>query len=148
MQSQPQLYAYLKEDYPEIYAQLKDRVAEGRWEPEGGMWLEPDCNLPSGESLVRQLLHGTRFLKEEFGVTSKYLWLPDVFGYSWALPQILKQAGIETFMTTKISWNQYNRMPHDTFQWRGIDGTEILTHFVTTPYPNSRGWAYDYNGEM
>ncbi|MEK4749133.1 alpha-mannosidase [Bacillus circulans] len=148
MQSQPQLYAYLKEDYPEIYAQLKDRVAEGRWEPEGGMWLEPDCNLPSGESFVRQLLNGTRFLKEEFGVTSKYLWLPDVFGYSWALPQILKQAGIETFMTTKISWNQYNRMPHDTFQWRGIDGTEILTHFVTTPYPNSRGWAYDYNGEM
>ncbi|WP_400243575.1 alpha-mannosidase [Niallia sp. JL1B1071] len=148
MQSQPQLYAYIKEDYPEIYAQLKERVAEGRWEPEGGMWLEPDCNLPSGESFVRQLLHGTRFLKEEFGVTSKYLWLPDVFGYSWSLPQILKQSGIETFMTTKISWNQYNRMPHDTFQWRGIDGTEILTHFVTTPYPNSRGWAYDYNGEM
>ncbi|MEQ2468635.1 alpha-mannosidase [Niallia hominis] len=148
MQSQPQLYAYIKEDYPEIYAQLKDRVAEDRWEPEGGMWLEPDCNLPSGESFVRQLLHGTRFLKEEFGVTSKYLWLPDVFGYSWSLPQILKQSGIETFMTTKISWNQYNRMPHDTFQWRGIDGTEILTHFVTTPYPNSRGWAYDYNGEM
>ncbi len=148
MQSQPQLYAYIKEDYPEIYTQLKERVAEGRWEPEGGMWLEPDCNLPSGESFVRQLLHGTRFLKEEFGVTSKYLWLPDVFGYSWSLPQILKQSGIETFMTTKISWNQYNRMPHDTFQWRGIDGTEILTHFVTTPYPNSRGWAYDYNGEM
>ncbi|MDU1847610.1 MAG: alpha-mannosidase [Niallia nealsonii] len=148
MQSQPQLYAYIKEDYPEIYTQLKERVAEGRWEPEGGMWLEPDCNLPSGESFVRQLLHGTRFLKEEFGVTSKYLWLPDVFGYSWSLPQILKKSGIETFMTTKISWNQYNRMPHDTFQWRGIDGTEILTHFVTTPYPNSRGWAYDYNGEM
>ena len=79
------------------------------------MWLEPDCNIPSGESLVRQLLFGTRFFREEFGIECTYLWLPDVFGYSWALPQILKKSGIETFMTTKISWNQYNRMPHDTF---------------------------------
>ena len=97
------------------------------------MWLEPDCNIPSGESLVRQLLFGTRFLRQEFGIECTYLWLPDVFGYSWSLPQILKKSGIEAFMTTKISWNQYNRMPHDTFNWRGMDGSEILVHFITTP---------------
>lgn len=84
------------------------------------MWLEADCNLTSGESLVRQILYGTKFFREEFGVDCKYLWLPDVFGYSWALPQILRKSGIDTFMTTKISWSQYNRMPHDTFQWRGL----------------------------
>ncbi|GGF59935.1 alpha-mannosidase [Paenibacillus albidus] len=147
LQTQPQLYEYIKHDYPEIYEQMKARIAEGRWEAGGAMWLESDCNLVSGESLVRQLLYGTRFLKEEFGVTCDYLWLPDVFGYSWALPQILKKSGIRTFMTTKISWNQYNRMPHDTFQWRGIDGSEVLTHFVTTPeVPGSTVWWYTYNG--
>jgi len=147
LQSQPQLYAYIKEDYPEIYAQMKRRIEEGRWEAGGTMWLEADCNMPSGESLVRQLLLGSRFMKREFGVTCRYLWLPDVFGYSWALPQILKQSGIETFMTTKISWNQYNRLPHDTFMWRGIDGTEILTHFITTP-EKSDMWWYTYNGDV
>jgi alpha-mannosidase len=147
LQSQPQLYAYIKEDYPELYAQLKQRIDEGRWEAGGTMWLEADCNIPSGESLVRQLLHGIRYIKREFGVQCKYLWLPDVFGYSWALPQILQQSGIETFMTTKISWNQYNRLPHDTFMWRGIDGTELLTHFITTP-EKSDMWWYTYNGEV
>ncbi|MFD0960132.1 alpha-mannosidase [Paenibacillus chungangensis] len=148
LQTQPQLYAYIKEDYPDIYEKMKERVKEGRWEAAGGMWLEADCNLTSGESLVRQILLGTRFLRDEFGVECDYLWLPDVFGYSWALPQILKKSGIHTFMTTKISWNQYNRMPHDTFQWRGIDGTEILTHFITTPEPWSQpgSWFYTYNG--
>ncbi|MGG1554817.1 alpha-mannosidase [Paenibacillus ferrarius] len=147
LQTQPQLYEYIKEDYPDIYENIKQRVKEGRWEAGGAMWLEADCNLTSGESLVRQLLYGTRFLKQEFGVSCKYLWLPDVFGYSWALPQILKKAGIDTFMTTKISWNQYNRMPHDTFIWRGIDGSEVLTHFVTTPeVPGSTVWWYTYNG--
>ncbi len=145
LQTQPQLYEYIKNDYPEIYEQIKARVKEGRWEAEGGMWLEADCNITSGESLVRQLLVGTRFLRDEFGVSCKYLWLPDVFGYSWALPQILKKSGIDTFMTTKISWNQYNRMPHDTFQWRGMDGTEVLTHFITTPTSND-SWFYTYNG--
>ncbi|MDR6551052.1 alpha-mannosidase [Paenibacillus qinlingensis] len=144
LQTQPQLYEYMKEDYPEIYEQIRTRVQEGRWEADGAMWLEPDCNLTSGESLVRQILYGTRFLREEFGVECSYLWLPDVFGYSWALPQILQKSGIHTFMTTKISWNQYNRMPHDTFMWRGIDGTEILTHFITTPEPNNT--IYTYNG--
>ncbi|ALX50126.1 alpha-mannosidase [Lentibacillus amyloliquefaciens] len=145
LQTQPQLYEYIKNDYPEIYADIKNRVKEGRWEVGGVMWLEPDNNIPSGESLVRQILKGQAFFDKEFGNSSfKYLWLPDVFGYSWALPQILKKSGIEVFMTTKISWNQFNRMPHDTFHWRGIDGSEILTHFITTPEENSS--KYTYNG--
>jgi len=150
LQTQPQLYAYIKNDYPEIYEQIRQRIKEGRWEIGGGMWLEADCNLPSGESLVRQFLFGTRFMREEFGVESKYLWLPDVFGYSWALPQILRKSGIETFMTTKISWNQYNRMPHDTLYWRGIDGSEVLTHFITTPddWEDGNSFFYTYNGLM
>lgn len=147
LQTQPQLYEYIKNDYPEIYEEIARRVQEGRWEAGGAMWLEADCNLTSGESLVRQILYGTKFFREEFGVECKYLWLPDVFGYSWALPQILRKSGIDTFMTTKISWSQYNRMPHDTFRWRGIDGTEILTHFITTPEgPESSAWYYTYNG--
>lgn len=103
MSSQPQLYYFLKERYPELYEKVKLRVREGRWEPEGGMWVEADCNLTSGESLVRQFLHGKRFFKEEFGVDNKILWLPDVFGYSGALPQIMKKSGIDYFMTTKLA---------------------------------------------
>lgn len=150
LQTQPQLYEYIKEDFPEVYEKMKERIAEGRWESDGGMWVEADCNLTSGESLTRQILLGSKFIKEEFGTDVEYLWLPDVFGYSWALPQILKKAGINTFMTTKISWNQYNRMPHDTFMWKGIDGSEILTHFITTPDPWSEpgSWFYTYNGQL
>ncbi|OBZ09490.1 alpha-mannosidase [Bacillus sp. FJAT-26390] len=150
LQTQPQLYAYIKEDYPEIYARIRERVAEGRWEAAGGMWLEADCNIPSGESLVRQVLFGTRFLEDEFGKACTYLWLPDVFGYSWALPQILKKSGIDRFMTTKISWNQFNRIPHDTFTWRGMDGSEIMAHFITTPEPGhgKDSWMYTYNGRL
>lgn len=133
LQTQPQLYQYIKEDCPEIYSRIKEKVATGRWEPDGGMWVEADCNISSGEALVRQLLYGTRFFEREFGKKCEYLWLPDVFGYSWALPQILKQCEISTFMTTKISWNQYNNIPNDLFKWRGIDGSEILTYFVNTP---------------
>ena len=96
------------------------------------MWVEADCNLTSGESLTRQILLGSKFIKDEFGKDVEYLWLPDVFGYSWALPQILKKAGINTFMTTKISWNEFNKMPYDTFEWEGIDGSRVLTHFVPT----------------
>ncbi len=148
LQTQPQIYAYIKEDFPEIYEEIKKRVQDGRWEVDGGMWVEADCNLTSGESLTRQILIGSRFIKEEFGRDVEYLWLPDVFGYSWALPQILKKSGIDMFMTTKISWNQYNRMPHDTFHWKGMDGTQVLTHFITTPEPwNEPGsWFYTYNG--
>ena len=114
------------------------------------MWVEADCNLTSGESLTRQILVGGKFFREELGQEIKYLWLPDVFGYSWALPQILKKSGIPMFMTTKISWNQYNRMPHDTFKWRGMDGSEVLTHFITAPEPWSQpgSWFYTYNGHL
>lgn len=150
MSSQPQLYAFLKERYPELYARVKERIAQGRWEPEGGMWVEADCNLTSGESLVRQLLHGKRFFREEFGVDSRVLWLPDVFGYSGALPQIMKRSGIEYFMTTKLAWNQINQFPYDTFLWKGIDGTQILTHLVTTLNVGQSEDSYftTYNGEL
>lgn len=132
MSSQPQLYAFLKERYPELYAKIKERIKEGRWEPEGGMWLEADCNLTSGESLTRQFLYGKRFFQEEFGVDNRVLWLPDVFGYSGALPQIMKKCGIDYFMTTKLSWNQFNKVPNDTLLWEGIDGSKVLTHFIST----------------
>ncbi len=132
MSSQPQLYAFLKERYPELYAKVKERVKERRWEPEGGMWVEADTNLTSGESLVRQFMHGKRFFKEEFGVDNRILWLPDVFGYTGALPQIMKKCGIDYFMTTKLAWNQFNKVPYDTMRWRGIDGSEVLTHLITT----------------
>lgn len=132
MSSQPVLYYFLKQRYPEVLDRIKERIREGRWEPEGGMWLEADCNLTSGESLVRQFLHGKRFFKEEFGVDNKILWLPDVFGYSGALPQIMKKSGVDYFMTTKLAWNQINKIPNDTFIWRGIDGSEVLTHLITT----------------
>lgn len=130
MSSQPQLYLYVKENAPEVYEEIKSRVKQGRWEAEGGMFVEADCNLASGEALVRQFLYGKRFFRKEFGVDNEILWLPDVFGYSAALPQIMKKCGIRYFMTTKISWNETNRMPYDTFLWQGIDGTRILTHFI------------------
>ena len=132
MSSQPVLYYFLKQRYPELMEKIKERVKEGRWEPEGGMWLEADCNLTSGESLVRQFMHGKKFFKEEFGVDNRILWLPDVFGYSGALPQIMKKSGVDYFMTTKLAWNQINKIPNDTFMWRGIDGSEVLTHLITT----------------
>ncbi len=130
MSSQPQLYQYVKENAPELYQEIKKRVEEGRWEVEGGMWVEADCNLTSGESLVRQFLYGKSFFKEEFNKDNVILWLPDVFGYSSALPQIMKKCGIKYFMTTKISWNETNRIPYETFEWEGLDGTKILTHFI------------------
>lgn len=132
MSSQPVLYQFLKERYPEVYERVKQKVKEGRWEPEGGMWVEADCNLTSGESLVRQFYYGKKFFKDEFDVDSRILWLPDVFGYSGALPQIMKKSGIKYFMTTKLAWNQINKVPYDTMMWRGIDGSEILTHLITT----------------
>ncbi|MEG2814121.1 MAG: alpha-mannosidase, partial [Oscillospiraceae bacterium] len=111
MSSQPQLYQFVKERYPEVYEKIKKRVKEGRWETEGGMWVEADCNVTSGESLIRQFVHGKRFFKEEFNKDNKILWLPDVFGYSAALPQIMKKCGINYFMTTKIAWNEFNELP-------------------------------------
>jgi alpha-mannosidase len=131
MSSQPQLYKYVKEESPELYGEIKKRAAEGRWEPEGAMFLEADCNLASGESLVRQILAGKKFFKDEFGADNKILWLPDVFGYSAALPQIMKKSGLDYFMTTKISWNDTDKFPYDTFVWQGIDGSKVLCHFIT-----------------
>jgi alpha-mannosidase len=153
MQSQPQLYAYIKESYPELYEKIKKRVAEKRWQPEGGMWVEADCNLISGESMIRQFLVGKAFFKEEFNLDNKILWLPDVFGYSAAMPQILKKCGIDYFLTTKISWNQFNRLPVDTFYLKGIDGSRVLTHFMTTPelradFIHGLPYKKTYNGEM
>jgi alpha-mannosidase len=134
-QSQPQLYDFVRQDYPELFAGIKQRVAEGRWEPIGGMWVEADCNLSGPESLARQFLLGRTFFREHFGAQadSPVLWLPDVFGYAWALPQLIKEAGLHYFFTIKIGWSQYNRLPYDTFWWQGLDGTRVLTHFSTTP---------------
>lgn len=151
MSSQPVLYWFLKQRYPELMERIKERVKEGRWEPEGGMWLEADCNLTSGESLARQFMHGKRFFKEEFGVDSKILWLPDVFGYSGALPQIMKKSGVDYFMTTKLAWNQLDKIPNDTFMWRGIDGSEVLTHLITTvgeEQDPKKSFFTTYNGNL
>src|SRR5215211_6016579 len=132
-QSQPQLYQFIKEDQPALFDSIKQRIDEGRWELLGGMWVEADCNLSGAESLARQFLLGRSFFREHFGekAESPVLWLPDVFGYAWALPQLIQQAGLKYFMTIKIGWSQYNRLPYDTFMWQGIDGTQILTHFST-----------------
>ena len=127
--SQAQLYSFVKQNYPGLYAKIKKAVADGRWEVQGGMWVEADCNLIGGESMIRQFIHGKNFFRDEFGVEVKNLWLPDVFGYSANLPQILHRAGMDYFLTQKLSWNYYNRMPHNTFLWQGIDGTKVLAHF-------------------
>ena len=132
MSSQPVLYKYVKTYMPDLYEEIKEAVKDGRWEIEGAMFVEADCNLCSGESLIRQIIHGKRFFMQEFGVDSKVLWLPDVFGYSAALPQILQKCGVNKFLTSKISWSEYNKLPYDTFMWEGIDGTEIFTSFITT----------------
>ncbi|MCI8360287.1 MAG: alpha-mannosidase [Clostridiales bacterium] len=128
--SQPQQYEWVKELHPQMYEDIKKRVKEGRWELQGGAWVEADANVPSGESLVRQLLYGKRFFKQEFGQEVDNYWLPDVFGYSAALPQILKKSGVDYFMTQKLSWNEHNRFPHHTFNWEGIDGTKVLAHML------------------
>ncbi|MBR0463126.1 MAG: alpha-mannosidase [Clostridia bacterium] len=132
MSSQAQLYQFVKEDQPELFERIREAVARGQWEPEGGMWVEADCNISGGEALVRQFLYGNEFFETEFGRRSKILWLPDVFGYSAALPQILKKSGIDYFMTSKLSWSEFNLSPYDTFMWKGIDGSEVLTHFTPT----------------
>ena len=144
-QSQPQLYDFVRQDYPALFEAIKARVKEGRWEPLGGMWVEADCNLSGAESLARQFLLGRTFFREHFGpgADSPILWMPDVFGYTWSLPQLIKQAGLEYFFTIKISWNQYNRIPYDTFWWQGLDGTRVLTHFSPTPEQNAPASTYN-----
>ena len=137
--SQPAQYAWMKESYPEIFQRIGEKVAAGQWEPVGSMWVEADCNLPSGEALVRQLLHGKRFFIKEFGYETKDLWLPDVFGYPASLPQLIAEAGCDFFLTQKLSWNEYNKPAHHTFVWEGIDGSRIFTHFPP---------ADTYNGDF
>ncbi len=134
-QSQPQLYDYVRRDNPELFERIKRRIAQGHWEATGGMWVEADCNVSGPESLARQFLLGRTFFAEHFGAEAEtpILWLPDVFGYSYCLPQLIKQAGLTYFYTTKLSWSQYNRFPYDSFWWQGIDGTKVLTHLGTTP---------------
>lgn len=130
LQSQPQLYAMMKAHYPELYTRVKEMVKQGRMIPDGGMWVEADTNLSSGESLIRQFIHGKKFFRDEFGVENELLWLPDVFGYSGALPQIMKGCGIRYFATAKIFWayGGAEPFPYNTFTWEGIDGSRILVH--------------------
>ncbi|MGC9521160.1 MAG: alpha-mannosidase [Anaerolineae bacterium] len=135
--SQPQYYLWMKERYPKLYDKIKAKVLEGRIEPQGAMWVEADTNVSGGEALVRQLLEGKRFFKEEFGVDLDYLWLPDVFGYTAALPQILDKAGVTVFSTQKLSWSLINTFPHHSFHWQGIDGTTVLTHMLPEETYNS-----------
>ncbi|MFD1429127.1 alpha-mannosidase [Lacticaseibacillus mingshuiensis] len=148
MHSSPQLYKWIKEKYPEEYAQIKQAVKDGRWEPEGAMWVEPDTNLPSGESLVRQILYGKRFFKKEFDLDSRVLWLPDAFGYTGALPQIMKKAGVDYFMTTKLAWNDTNIWPDTSFYWQGIDGSKVVAHIINTisEFWSLNEWYSTYSG--
>lgn len=126
--SQPQLYAYTKEHFPQLYDQIKHWVRQGRWGTTGGMWVETDCNLASGESLIRQILHGLRFYRDEFGTRPSSCWLPDVFGYPGNLPQILQGCGLDTFFTCKLHWQARNPFPAHLFWWQGIDGSQVLAH--------------------
>ncbi|MEU8518984.1 glycoside hydrolase family 38 C-terminal domain-containing protein [Streptomyces sp. NPDC048577] len=127
--SQAQQYAWIKEHRPEVYARVKKAVAQGRFVPAGGMWVESDTNMPSSEAMARQFVHGKRFFLEEFGIESEEAWLPDTFGFAAGLPQIIRAAGCRWLLTQKISWSQVNTFPHHTFWWEGIDGTRIFTHF-------------------
>lgn len=127
--SSAQQYAWMKQHQPELYERMRVAIAEGRFVPAGGMWVESDTNMPGGEALARQFVHGKRFFREEFGVEPLDVWLPDSFGYSAALPQIARAAGSRWMLTQKMSWNETNRMPHHTFLWEGIDGSRIFTHF-------------------
>lgn len=145
-QSQPQLYKYVHEEYPEIFEGIQQRVKEGRWELIGGSWVEPDCNASGAESLARQFLLGRSYFRKHFGdVETPTFWLPDTFGYPWALPQLIKLAGLKYFVTHKMSWNQFNRMPYQSFWWQGIDGTRVLTHFMTTLDPHGEEWGLPYS---
>ena len=140
-QSSAQLYAWIEEEDPGIFEGVRKRVEEGRWEPVGGMWVEPDCQIPSGESIVRQLLYGQRYFQEKFGRRSKVAWLPDTFGFSPAVPQLLRGAGIGGFFTYKLNWSEANRFPHDLYEWEGLDGSVVTAHDFENP-------GQDYNGNI
>ncbi|MBL1092100.1 MULTISPECIES: alpha-mannosidase [Streptomyces] len=136
--SQAQQYAWVKEHQPHIWARIKEAVRSGTWAPVGSMWVESDANMPGGEALARQLVHGKRFFLEELGVETEEVWLPDSFGYTAAFPQLARLAGARWFLTQKLSWNQSDRMPHHTFWWEGIDGTRVFTHSPPVDTYNSR----------
>ena len=134
--------------YPSLFEDIKEMVAQGRYEPNGGVWVECDCNITSGESMVRQFLWGQRFTRKHFNFTSNCFWLPDTFGYSAAIPQIMKGCKVDYFLTTKIDWNDTNRFPYDTFYWQGIDGTTVFTHFNRIPaWPSPRDMHYSVTGD-
>ena len=141
--SQAQHYAWVKDRDPALWADVRERVARGQWVPVGGTWVEPDCNLPAGESLARQFLHGQRFFARELGRRCTELWQPDVFGYPGQLPQIMRQAGIARFMTQKLAWNRFNATEHHTFTWQGLDGSEVLTHFPPADTYNAEATVAD-----
>ena len=136
--SSAQQYAWVKEDQPELYERIRRRVAEGRFVPVGGMWLESDTNMPGSEALARQMIEGKLFFLEELGVETRDVWLPDSFGYTGSLPQIIRAAGSRWFLSQKLSWNDTDRMPHHTFAWEGIDGSRVLAHFPPVDTYNSR----------
>ncbi|OQA41272.1 MAG: Mannosylglycerate hydrolase [Chloroflexi bacterium ADurb.Bin325] len=138
LQSEAQLYAYLKHDYPDLYERVKERIRSGHVIAEGAAWVEPDTNVPSGESLIRQFIHGKRFFKDEFGVDCQIFWEPDVFGYSAALPQIMRGCGLKYFGTQKIMWeyNAADPFPYNQFVWEGVDGTEVWAHIF-------HGYSYE-----
>ncbi|MGW1543623.1 alpha-mannosidase [Streptomyces sp. NPDC002309] len=127
--SQAQQYEWVRDNYPQVWERIKKAVVDGSWAPVGGMWVEADGNLPGGEAMARQLIHGKRFFMDHFGIETKGVWLPDSFGYTAAYPQLARLAGNDWFLTQKISWNQTNKFPHHTFWWEGIDGTRVFTHF-------------------
>ena len=136
--SQAQQYAWVRDNQPHIWERIKKAVTDGTWAPVGSMWVESDANMPGGEALARQITHGKRFFKEELGVDTDEIWLPDSFGYTAAFPQLAKLAGVKWFLTQKLSWNQSNKMPHHTFWWEGIDGSRVFTHFPPVDTYNSQ----------
>jgi alpha-mannosidase len=127
--SQAVQYHWMETRYPTVFERIRERVARGQWQPVGAMWVEADMNLPSGESIVRQLVHGQRYFESRFGARCNEVWIPDVFGYPASLPQIFRAGGCDRFITQKLSWNKQNKFPHSTFQWEGLDGSRVLTHF-------------------
>jgi alpha-mannosidase len=135
--SQAQQYAWIKERNPDLWQRMRTKVEAGQIVPVGGSWVEPDCNLPSGESLLRQLIHGQRFFEDEFGIRCREFWSPDAFGYCNQLPQLLRLAGLTRFMTQKLSWNKFNLPDHSTFVWQGLDGSEVLAHYPPADTYNS-----------
>ncbi len=134
-------------NYPELFERMKEQIANGRYEPNGSVWIESDCNIPSGESLIRQFLWGQRYTKEKFGYLSDCFWLPDTFGYSAAIPQIMKGFGVKYFLTTKLSWNDTNEFPFDTFTWQGLDSSSVIVHFFDMDtWPDPKGLLERING--